>query len=74
MTINGDAEIAEGFQELLRAARPDLEEELSRQIGDVAAHQVGNLTTWRQRVGTQCCGDFCGQRRRVSARKKAATW
>lgn len=43
VTINGDAEIAEGFQELLRAARPELEEELSRQIGDVAAHQVGNL-------------------------------
>jgi ubiquinone biosynthesis accessory factor UbiJ len=41
--INGDAEIAEGFQELLRAARPELEEELSRHIGDVAAHQVGNV-------------------------------
>ena len=50
VTINGDAEIAEGFQELLRAARPELEEELSRHIGDVAAHQVGNvlrgLTGW----------------------------
>ncbi len=43
VTINGDAEIAEGFQELLRAARPELEEELSRHIGDVAAHQVGNV-------------------------------
>ncbi len=50
VTINGDAEIAEGFQELLRAARPELEEELSRHIGDVAAHQVGNairgITGW----------------------------
>ncbi len=50
VTINGNAEIAEGFQELLRAARPELEEELSRHIGDVAAHQVGNvlrgLTGW----------------------------
>ena len=43
VTINGDAEIAEGFQELLRAARPELEEELSRHMGDVAAHQVVNV-------------------------------
>ncbi|HEY5807796.1 MAG TPA: hypothetical protein VIT67_07495, partial [Povalibacter sp.] len=31
------------FSELLKHARPDLEEELSRVIGDVAAHQVGNV-------------------------------
>jgi ubiquinone biosynthesis protein UbiJ len=43
VTISGDAEIAQSFQDLLRAARPDLEEELSRLIGDVAAHQIGNL-------------------------------
>jgi ubiquinone biosynthesis accessory factor UbiJ len=41
--IQGDAEVAQTFSELLRAARPDLEEELSRVIGDVAAHQVGNV-------------------------------
>lgn len=40
--IHGDAEIAQTFSELLKQARPDLEEELSRVIGDVAAHQVGN--------------------------------
>lgn len=40
--IQGDAEIAQAFSELLNAAQPDLEEELSRVIGDVAAHQVGN--------------------------------
>jgi ubiquinone biosynthesis protein UbiJ len=40
--IEGDAEAAHTFSELLKAARPDLEEELSRAIGDVAAHQVGN--------------------------------
>lgn len=40
--INGDAEVAQTFSELLRQARPDLEEELSRIIGDVAAHQIGN--------------------------------
>lgn len=41
--IEGDAEVAQTFSELLKAARPDLEEELSRIIGDVAAHQVGNV-------------------------------
>lgn len=41
--IHGDAEVAQTFSELLQAARPDLEEELSRVIGDVAAHQVGNV-------------------------------
>lgn len=40
--IEGDAEVAQTFSELLKQARPDLEEELSRVIGDVAAHQVGN--------------------------------
>jgi ubiquinone biosynthesis protein UbiJ len=41
--IHGDAEIAQTFSELLKQARPDLEEELSRVIGDVAAHQVGDM-------------------------------
>jgi ubiquinone biosynthesis protein UbiJ len=40
--IEGDAEVAQTFSELLKHARPDLEEELSRVIGDVAAHHVGN--------------------------------
>ena len=41
--IEGDAETAQAFQELLKQAEPDFEEEMSRVIGDVAAHQVGNL-------------------------------
>lgn len=40
--IEGDAEAVQSFSELLKAARPDLEEELSRVVGDVAAHQIGN--------------------------------
>lgn len=40
--IEGSADVAQAFSELLGAARPDFEEELSRVIGDVAAHQVGN--------------------------------
>jgi ubiquinone biosynthesis protein UbiJ len=39
--ISGDAETAQAFSELLRLARPDLEEELSRLVGDVPAHQIG---------------------------------
>jgi ubiquinone biosynthesis protein UbiJ len=39
--ISGDAETAQAFSELLRLARPDLEEELSRVVGDVPAHQIG---------------------------------
>ncbi len=41
--IAGDAEVAQRFRELLQHAQPDFEEELSRVIGDVAAHQVANL-------------------------------
>ena len=43
VTISGDAEIAQSFQDLLRAAQPEFEEELSRLVGDVTAHQIGNL-------------------------------
>lgn len=41
--VQGDAEIAEGFRRLLVAARPDLEEELSRVTGDVAAHYLARF-------------------------------
>jgi len=43
MDVRGDAEIAEGFRRLLDAARPDLEEELSRLTGDVAAHYLAGF-------------------------------
>ncbi len=43
LTITGDGEVAATFVEILKAARPDLEEELSRFTGDIAAHQIGNL-------------------------------
>jgi len=41
--ISGDAETAQLFQKLFKAARPDLEEELSRLVGDVAAHHLANV-------------------------------
>ena len=37
--IRGDAELAQKFRELAMLLRPDLEEELSKVIGDVPAHQ-----------------------------------
>ncbi len=40
--ISGDAETAQSFQKLFNAARPDLEEELSRLTGDIAAHHLAN--------------------------------
>jgi ubiquinone biosynthesis protein UbiJ len=41
--IAGDAEVAQKFRDLLQQAQPDLEEELSRVVGDVAAHQVAGF-------------------------------
>jgi ubiquinone biosynthesis protein UbiJ len=39
--LDGDQNVAAAFAGLLRRARPDLEEELSFLVGDVAAHQAG---------------------------------
>lgn len=39
----GDAEIARSFQELLRIARPDLEEGIADIFGDAAAHGLGEF-------------------------------
>lgn len=41
--IEGDAEVADAFSRLFKLARPDLEEELSRLVGDVAAFQIGSF-------------------------------
>ncbi len=41
--VSGDAEIAQVFQKLFDAARPDFEEELSRLTGDVAAHRIASM-------------------------------
>jgi ubiquinone biosynthesis protein UbiJ len=48
VTISGDSEVAQGFQELAQLLRPDPEEELSLLIGDVPAHQLARLA----RLGT----------------------
>lgn len=41
--ISGDAHTAQAFQQLLGFARPDVEEELSRVVGDAAAFRAGEL-------------------------------
>ena len=56
--IEGDAEVAQAFSELLKQAQPDLEEELSRVIGDVAAHQVGNLARTALGFGKRAVDTF----------------
>lgn len=41
--IRGDAEIANGYRRLFALARPDLEEELSRLVGDLPARRLAQL-------------------------------
>lgn len=41
--LAGDARAARAFQDLLGYAKPDIEEELSRYVGDTAAHGLGSL-------------------------------
>jgi ubiquinone biosynthesis accessory factor UbiJ len=42
-TIRGDAETAKAFEQLLKHARPDLEEELARLVGDGPAYHAARL-------------------------------
>jgi len=56
--IEGDAEVAQAFRELLKAAQPDFEEELSRVIGDVAAHQLGNFARGALQFGKRIADTF----------------
>lgn len=41
--IEGDAELAQQYQRLLHFLRPDFEEELSRLLGDAAAHRLSGF-------------------------------
>jgi ubiquinone biosynthesis protein UbiJ len=43
LDLTGDAEAASQFQQLLSFAKPDIEEELSAIVGDVAAHRLGEM-------------------------------
>ena len=44
IVIEGDAEVAQRFRDLLKLAAPDLEEEMAHRFGDVAAHQIGRVS------------------------------
>jgi ubiquinone biosynthesis accessory factor UbiJ len=52
--IRGNAEIANLYRELFAAARPDLEEELSRWVGDMPARRLSEMAksvrTWARRA------------------------
>ena len=43
LELTGDTEAAQAFQSLLGFAAPDIEEELSGLVGDVAAHRLGEV-------------------------------
>jgi ubiquinone biosynthesis protein UbiJ len=43
LQLTGDAEQAERFQKLLLDAKPDIEEQLSGVVGDIAAHRLGEI-------------------------------
>ena len=53
--IRGDAEIASRYRELIALARPDLEEELSRLVGDVPARRLSQFAKaafgWVRKTG-----------------------
>jgi len=53
LEMTGDAELAARFQKLLGLAKPDLEEELSNVVGDVAAHRIGNIARGIGRWGRE---------------------
>ena len=52
--ISGDLQVAERFAKLIKLARPDLEEQLSRWIGDIPAHSLGRAAhgvgSWLKRA------------------------
>ena len=70
--IAGDAEVAQRFRDLLQHAQPDFEEELSRVVGDVAAHQVASLARGFFGWGRKAA-DSSRPTWRSTCRKKAAT-
>jgi ubiquinone biosynthesis protein UbiJ len=53
--ITGDAEIAGGYRDLFAASRPDVEEELSRLIGDLPARRLSlfaqQAVSWARQAG-----------------------
>jgi ubiquinone biosynthesis accessory factor UbiJ len=70
VTVSGETETAQAFRELAQLLRPDLEEELSLVVGDVAAHQLGRLARltagWGRRAADTTLknlGEYLGHER-----------
>lgn len=70
--IDGDAEIAAAFRELLHEARPDFQRELSRLAGDAPARQAVQglqwLAAWSRRTARDLArqaGEFLTERQRT---------
>jgi ubiquinone biosynthesis protein UbiJ len=53
--LSGDLEVAERYARLLKLARPDLEEEVAKWLGDLPAHALGEaargVRAWLARAG-----------------------
>ena len=58
--IEGDAEVAQKFRDLLEQAQPDFEEELARVLGDVAARRVANVARGVLDWGRKAAGSLTG--------------
>jgi len=58
--IEGDAEVAQKFRDLLAEAQPDFEEELARVIGDVGARRIANVARGVFGWGRKAAGSFAG--------------
>ena len=72
--VTGDLHVAEAFATLLKLARPDLEEELSHWVGDVAARELGlaaaGAVAWLKRAGAALemnAAEFLQDERRAAA-------
>ena len=72
VNISGDTDVANQFRDLLHMARPDLEEELSKVVGDPLAHELGNMARemrdWGERTVrsvSRSFGEYLTEERRT---------
>jgi ubiquinone biosynthesis accessory factor UbiJ len=58
ISVQGDLELAQQLQDIFKTIDIDWEEHLSRLIGDVAAHQMGNITRGTLEYGRKLFSTF----------------